>query len=185
MSAPIYPRTRRVMLASVMVVVLVGLDHFTKWLAIQYLMGHSPIIYLGDLFRLQYATNTGAFLSLGSGLPESIRPYLLTGLNGLILGGVTLFLVAKRDLSLPITVALTLILSGGIGNMIDRVFRDGVVVDFLNIGIPWGPLQIRSGIFNVADIAIMGGLFMMIGIEFLLPQKKAPTTTDEARTDKP
>lgn len=165
-------RTRRVAAVSALVLVLVSLDHLTKWLAITYLMGNPPIIYLGDLFRLQYATNTGAFLSLGAGLPESIRPFLLTGLNGVILATVALFLIVRRSIPNSVTLALGLILSGGIGNMIDRIFRDGVVVDFMNIGIPWGPLQIRSGIFNIADIAIMAGLFLMIGVELFSPSDK-------------
>jgi len=177
-------RTKRVAFVAALVVVLVGLDHLTKWLAVVYLKDHPPIIYLGDLFRLQYATNTGAFLSLGAGLPEHIRPWLLTGLNGVILSVVALFLIARRQIPFLVTLALALILSGGVGNMIDRVFRDGVVVDFLNIGMPWGPLKIRSGIFNIADIAIMAGLFLMIGIELFTPSEKkkdpAPSVDEEA-----
>lgn len=170
-----FSRTRRVAMVAALVLVLVGLDHLTKWMAIVYLKDHPPIIYLGDLFRLQYATNTGAFLSLGAGLPEHIRPWLLTGLNGIILTVVALFLIVRRTLPNAVTLALALILSGGVGNMIDRIFRDGVVVDFMNIGMPWGPLQIRSGIFNIADIAIMAGLFLMIGIELFAPSDKKTT----------
>lgn len=177
-------RTKRVAFVAALVVVLVGLDHLTKWLAVVYLKEHPPIIYLGDLFRLQYATNTGAFLSLGAGLPEHIRPWLLTGLNGVILSVVAMFLIAKRQIPFLVTLALALILSGGVGNMIDRIFRDGVVVDFMNIGMPWGPLKIRSGIFNIADIAIMAGLFLMIGIELFAPSDKkkdaAPPSDEEA-----
>lgn len=168
-----FSRTRRIAIVSIIVVVLVALDHLTKWLAITYLMGQPPIIYLGDLFRFQYATNTGAFLSLGSTLPDWLRPYLLTGLNGIILFVVSMFLIVKRDVTMPVTLSLSLILSGGIGNMIDRIFRNGEVVDFLNIGMPWGPFQIRSGIFNIADVAIMAGLFLMIGVELFLPSKSA------------
>ncbi len=57
--------------------------------------------------------------------------------------------------------------------VIDRIFRNGEVVDFMNIGMPWGPFQIRSGIFNIADVAIMAGLFLMIGVELFLPAKSA------------
>ncbi|WP_419661036.1 signal peptidase II (lipoprotein signal peptidase) domain protein [Desulfosarcina variabilis str. Montpellier] len=49
-------------------------------------------------------------------------------------------------------------LSGtGIGNLIDRILHNGFVMDFLNVGI--GPL--RTGIFNVADVAIMGGAALL------------------------
>ncbi len=50
-------------------------------------------------------------------------------------------------------VPLVCVLSGGIGNLIDRLSNDGLVTDFINVGI--GP--IRSGVFNVADIAITFG----------------------------
>jgi signal peptidase II len=54
------------------------------------------------------------------------------------------------------TVAIALICGGGIGNLIDRVRFDGLVTDFLNVGA--GPL--RTGIFNVADMALMLGLLL-------------------------
>jgi signal peptidase II len=171
-NTPLYSRTRRILWVAAVVIVLVAADHATKWLAIEFLKGRAPLIYLGDIFRLQYATNTGAFLSLGAGLPDAVRPYVLTGLNGLILLGVALFLIVKRHISTAVALALTLILAGGIGNMIDRIFRDGVVVDFMNLGIPWGPFPVRTGIFNIADIAIMGGLFLMIWIELFLRPKE-------------
>lgn len=55
---------------------------------------------------------------------------------------------------LGFTVGL-LILAGGFGNLYDRAINDGRVVDFMLLQL--GPLQ--TGIFNVADIAIMAGLF--------------------------
>lgn len=55
-----------------------------------------------------------------------------------------------------------MIIGGGMGNLIDRLFFNGLVIDFLNIEI--GPL--RSGIFNVADIAIMVGGFALLYMYF-------------------
>jgi signal peptidase II len=54
-------------------------------------------------------------------------------------------------------VGLTLFVSGGASNWIDRVIH-GRVVDFLNVGV--GPL--RTGIFNVADVAIMAGAGLIV-----------------------
>ena len=53
--------------------------------------------------------------------------------------------------------AVALLLAGGIGNLLDRLFHGGLVIDFLNMGI--GPL--RTGIFNVADMAIMAGFALL------------------------
>jgi signal peptidase II len=62
----------------------------------------------------------------------------------------------RRPWNLPVTVAASLILGGGIGNVIDRVAR-GNVIDFLNFGIG----NVRTGIFNIADVAIMAGVFLL------------------------
>ena len=54
--------------------------------------------------------------------------------------------------------ALALLLAGGVGNQIDRIANDGLVVDFLNFGL--GP--IRTGIFNFADTAITSGVVLLL-----------------------
>ena len=66
---------------------------------------------------------------------------------------LALVVIAIRDgFAGPSTLGLVLFVAGGTSNWIDRVIQ-GSVVDFLNVGI--GPL--RTGIFNIADVAIMVG----------------------------
>lgn len=60
--------------------------------------------------------------------------------------------------ALTIFASLTYILAGGIGNLIDRVSNDGLVTDFLNVGV--GPF--RTGIFNFADVGVMFGAFVLV-----------------------
>jgi signal peptidase II len=55
-------------------------------------------------------------------------------------------------------ISLTLIFSGGISNFYDRASNNGAVIDFLNVGIG----SLRTGIFNVADMAIMLGVFLLL-----------------------
>ncbi len=74
-------------------------------------------------------------------------------------GGVLIF---HRRLTLAASACFTLILSGGIGNLIDRVTNSGLVTDFINLGV--GP--VRTGVFNVADIAITCGGGVMIYLSF-------------------
>jgi len=167
-------RRRRALLILAVVAVSVGLDQWTKHLAITHLMGEPPIVYWNDVFRLQFATNAGAFLSLGSQLPEGIRFWILTGLNGVILLGVGAFLFLKRDVGRGMAWALALILSGGVGNIIDRIRHDGLVIDFMNLGWPWWPMEIRTGIFNVADLAIVAGLVLLVGTELFRPVTTPP-----------
>jgi signal peptidase II len=68
------------------------------------------------------------------------------------------YLVRKRDLAAVDVIAFSLIAGGGVGNLIDRILYAGGVTDFLNLGI--GP--VRTGVFNVADIAIMLGAGMLL-----------------------
>ena len=56
------------------------------------------------------------------------------------------------------TIAFALILGGGLSNMWDRILHSGFVVDFMNLGIG----SLRTGIFNVADMAITCAFFIII-----------------------
>ncbi len=170
MSNLIYPRRERIRLVTTILVITLVLDHLTKWAAIEWLKDVPPIIYMGDLFRLQYATNTGAFLSLFGTLSASVRFWLLVAFNATVLSGVGWYLYSRNAITRGTSIALALILAGGVGNLIDRVFRDGVVVDFMNIGINLGGSSIRSGIFNVADLGIVGGLLLLVGLEIFAPK---------------
>ena len=163
-------RTKKFGVVLAIVASLVALDQITKIIAIKLLMGQPMIPFPkswapNDLFRFQFATNTGAFLSLFSNLPENMRAWILIGFNSIILIAVAIFLFAKRTLHPAVVTALAMVLAGGIGNLIDRMFRDGRVVDFMNVGIGWNTWGIRSGIFNVADLAIVGGLLALMALE--------------------
>ncbi len=161
---------RKLAIAAGVILATLALDHATKWIAIHTIKESGAVYsWLWDMFRIQYAENTGAFLSLGSTLPDFWRFWVMTGLNSLILIAVAVFLgVARFDSVLP-PLAFSLILAGGVGNLIDRVFRDGRVVDFLNVGVSFGSFNLRSGIFNIADLAIVGGLALILAHEFLRP----------------
>ncbi len=174
---------KRLAIVAAIILVSVILDQITKRMAIAWLMGHPPIIYWGDFFRLQYAENTGAFLGIFGKMSANIRNFLLIGFNSIILIAVALFLLRRHAIANTMAIAFALILSGGIGNLIDRVIYGGVVVDFMNMGLPWLPIggwEPRTGIFNVADLAIVGGLVLVILTEFMKP--KAPESPAEPET---
>jgi signal peptidase II len=79
--------------------------------------------------------------------------------------GYTLF---SKSVTSSAIFAFALLLSGGVGNLIDRLMYDGYVIDFINIGI--GPL--RTGIFNVADIAVTAGVLILL-VDSLHEKNKA------------
>jgi len=136
----------------------IGCDQLTKGIALEQLKGQPPQSFLGDLFRLEYAENPGGFLGLGGTMPAGARWVLLTLVNGMLSVGIGVALVLHWNMSPLKLLACALLLSGAAGNVIDRVRFDGLVVDFLNMGI--GPL--RTGIFNVADVAISTGAVLLI-----------------------
>lgn len=144
----------------------VGCDQATKYLASRSLPRTETFHFLGDSLRLRYTENPGAFLSLGERLPGEWRYLLLTLLVGVVLVGLFVYLLRGKSGDARTTTALALILGGGVGNLIDRLAHHGRVVDFLNVGI--GPL--RTGIFNVADLAITCGV-LWLGLAALRGRK--------------
>lgn len=150
---------------------LIVADQWTKVLAIENIQGNPPTSYLGGIFRLEFAINPGAFLSLGSGLSTETRFWVFIVAVGGFLGGAAWVLFRDRTLDLVNAFALSIIVGGGVGNLIDRVFRaNHGVIDFLNVGFG----NLRTGIFNIADMAIMLGVILLGWKSF---QVKAPSST--------
>jgi signal peptidase II len=154
-------RGTRGMLLLAISAVTVSLDQLSKIYAISHWKGQPPQVFFGDLFRIQYAENDGAFLSLLANMPDAVRFWVLTVINGLVLAGMAGYLLAGRHLNFRTFLPLALIVAGGIGNLIDRI-RFNFVVDFFNLGIG----NLRTGIFNVADMAITAGFLLMLPLVF-------------------
>ncbi len=152
----------RMSLIGMIVFSTIGCDQATKFVARDALKSIGSISYLNNTIRLQYAENPGAFLSVGANLPQSARFVLFT-----LLAGAFLIVLGKKLLAKNTTwissLGLALMLGGGLGNLIDR-FAHGLVIDFLNVGIG----NLRTGIFNVADMAIMLGLFLIVTEPWLI-----------------
>jgi signal peptidase II len=132
----------------------IGCDRVTKHVAAMTLAGTSGRSYLADTVRLEYVENPGGFLSLGAHLAPAARTSLFSIGTGLMLLLVIGSAIRYRWSGWPL-VGLSLFVAGGASNWLDRVSR-GSVIDFINIG--YGPF--RTGIFNVADMAIMLGVGM-------------------------
>ena len=143
----------RLIAAVIVLSTCIGCDQITKSMATHLLRDAPTHTYLSGAVRIEYALNPGGFLSLGSNLPDEFRPWIFIGLNSSLLLGLSWVLFRRRQLPLTQFVAMLFILAGGIANLIDRVVNNGLVTDFINIGI--GPL--RTGIFNVADVTVTFG----------------------------
>jgi signal peptidase II len=139
----------------------VGCDHAAKQAAEQWLAGTGVVTLLGGAVRFELVANPGAFLSLGARLPEAVRDVLLIGGVPVLLAAVGWALLRTPGASRAQVGAFALIAGGGLANWLDRLANDGAVTDFVSLGL--GPL--RTGIFNVADLAIVAGLalFLVVG----------------------
>jgi signal peptidase II len=143
----------RVVLVALVLAGSIGLDQVTKRVAAALLQPGAVHSWLGGSVRLQYAENRGAFLSLGAFLPEAARFWVFVVGVGLLLAGLLVYSLLAPRLE-PVEVAgVACFVGGGLSNWIDRAFRDGRVVDFMNLGVG----GLRTGVFNVADVVLIVG----------------------------
>ena len=148
---------KRILTIFIVTISCVGCDQSTKILASEYLPKGQISSYLNDILRIGYTENIGAFLGLGSNLSEGLRFGFFVVLVGAFLLGLLAYLILNSKQNLSSLIAFSLVFSGGLSNFYDRASNNGAVIDFLNIGVG----SLRTGIFNVADIAIMLGVFML------------------------
>jgi signal peptidase II len=134
-----------------------ALDQASKALARGHLVEGRQVSFLGDVFRLELARNAGAFLSLGANLPPGLRGALLTW-GVLILAAGAAWVALFHRSSLAGSAGAALVAGGGFGNLWDRLMDNGLVTDFMNLGLG----ALRTGIFNVADLAIVAGVSLLI-----------------------
>jgi len=156
------PLARKVALIVALATVVVGFDLWTKAAFERAFSGQPTMNFLGDTVRVGFVLNSGVFLSLGHALSPQTRFWLfVVGVSGVLalLTGLTL---KDSRFRAPEVAAVAAIVGGGIGNLVDRV-QLGAVRDFLNLGIG----SLRTGIFNVADVAITFGGIALILLPFL------------------
>jgi signal peptidase II len=132
-----------------------GCDQVTKAVARDTL--HRPLSYLGGSVILERAQNPGAFLNLGVEWPTAVRFWIFSVGVAAFLLVCAIYLIRQQRMNTRLTVALSLLLAGGTGNLIDRLYF-GSVTDFLNVGVG----NLRTGIFNVADMAIVLSLLILL-----------------------
>ena len=151
-------RTSKLTVLALTLVLCLVCDQLTKAIAYRAL-APGPRDMLGGLIRLEYVENKGAFMGLGSALPDTTRMVLLLVLTIVVIGMLAVLAFRADSLDLLQFAGLSLIAAGGCSNLVDRVVNHGSVVDWVSVGIGW----LRTGVFNVADLAVVGG-----GLLFLL-----------------
>ncbi len=147
----------------------IGCDQVTKDIATEKLQDKPSTYYLNDMFVLTFVENDGAFLSFGSNMSSTIQFILLKALPIIMLVLLTFYTLFSKELSRNQIIALSFILGGGISNIYDRLLY-GKVVDFMNMGIG----DLRTGIFNFADVSIMIGIGIFIFANLFSKKKTIP-----------
>lgn len=150
----------------VLVVLMTGLDQWTKWAVSAHMTPGQSIVIIPKLFELTYLQNTGAGFSIFEGYGKSFFAVLTLIAMAVMLWA---YLKSKRA---GMQMSLALIFAGALGNFIDRMTL-GYVVDFFHFYIfGWS-----FPVFNIADICITLG-FVFLVIDMLrdeYEQKKALT----------
>ena len=144
-----------------LIVIIVALDQWSKW-AIKtsfQLYESKPVIQ--DVFHFTYVTNDG--MAFGLSFPGG--KHILLVMTILLTGFIVGFLWKEKDGHPLVKYGLALILSGAIGNLIDRLFY-GKVVDFLDVMVG----NFHWYIFNVADSAVTVGMVLFIIHSFLIEE---------------
>ncbi|MBR2875783.1 MAG: signal peptidase II [Clostridia bacterium] len=136
--------------AVLFVLSLVGIDQVVKYFVIEYLKPVGIIEVIEGFIRLRYIENTGAVF--GS---FAAHTALLTVVSIILLGVTIYFLFTQKNKSKLVNFSLLLMISGGIGNIIDRI-RLHYVVDYIE------PTFIDFAVFNFADCLITVGAFVLM-----------------------
>ena len=137
------------------VLLLTGADQLLKYVVIQNLRDREPFVLIPHVLQLHYTEHDGAMMGLLQGKT------LLMIVLALAVFGVLLYLVFSKKIRFGLVYCcLVAILAGGLGNLIDRIFR-GFVVDYIEA------LFVRFYIFNFADCLITVGAFLIVIYEII------------------
>lgn len=148
---------------------LVGADQIIKLLVINYLKPIEYVDVIDGILRFRYVENTGAIF--GSFATHTV---ILTVFSVVLLAFTIFFLVTNKNKSKFVNICLLFMISGGIGNIIDRI-RLHYVVDFVE------PLFVNFAVFNFADCLITVGAFSLIIyliVDLVNDTKKQKKTTE-------
>lgn len=143
--------TKKHISCMIMIVLIIAFDQITKYFASLKLADGSVAKFIPGVVQFKYAENTGMAFSILSG-----ARLVFIALTVVVCVGVFYYLFSNRCKNLWLYWSLGVILSGGIGNLIDRI-RFGYVVDFIE------PTFVNFAIFNIADCAVTCGAVVLVG----------------------
>ena len=163
------------LISLISIALIVGIDQLIKWIIVKNFefKGSVPFIHIGDfeIINLSYHKNTGAAFSIFSGM----QIFLIIVTSIFILAGI--YAIVSGKVKRPGLVAsFSLIIGGGIGNLIDRIFR-GFVVDYIEVRL------FDFAVFNFADCCVIIGAVIFLLVYIFFDKSKKEQRIREEKTD--
>ncbi len=153
--------------------IILLLDQITKAIIAVNWPGDGTLIKVfgGDLLWIFHVRNKAIAFSLGQGIPDSIKPVLFIIFPLAVLALLVVYYFKTNEFTKLQQWALAGIVGGGLGNLIDRVFRPAGVVDFISVKF-FGIFGLqRWPTFNIADASVVVCGILLI-VSMFLPQKR-------------
>lgn len=152
----------------------VSCDQISKHLVRQSVGEFEQISVIKNYVTLMKVENTGAFLSVGSTLPQPFKFIILSLLPVIVLALAFMFVLTQKKLSRLSVLAICFVVGGGIGNIYDRLVH-GSVTDFLHIDF----VIFETGVFNMADVSVMMGMAFIIIDSYIKRKATEPSAANE------
>ncbi len=157
----------RTKLSLITLLCVVFLDQLSKFLIVKFIpLFQVEYSFFNDFLRIIHVRNTAIAFSFGRNFPPTIKLILFIIIPIIFLFLLLLYVIRTKEMTKLETFSLSLIIGGGFGNLIDRIFREGVV-DFIDVKF-YGLFGFeRWPTFNVADSCVVIGVILMIITLFL------------------
>jgi signal peptidase II len=139
---------------------LLVFDQISKYIIASNFNLYEKMIIINNFLKLEYIQNTGISFGLFSGNG------IIIIIASLLIIGFMIYDMSKNESNIH-KICCTLILSGAIGNLIDRIFR-GYVVDFISFTL----FNHQMAVFNIADVCIVIGVLLYIFLMFVEGKKE-------------
>ncbi|CEP47010.1 signal peptidase II [Paraclostridium sordellii] len=136
------------MLYILIIIGLIAIDQISKYLAVNYLVNIGSIPIIKNIFHLTYVENRGAAFGM---FQNNQIIFIVVAIAACVFG---LYYLYRKDLNILGKSAIILIISGALGNLIDRI-RLGFVVDYFDFRVIW------DYVFNVADVFVVVGTILL------------------------
>lgn len=146
---------------------------------------------IDGFLEIEYCENNNGMMGIFSFLKDGRLVFIVATV--IILGGIIVYLCLSKNRGKWLNTALAFIISGALGNFIDRIFNNGGYVrDMIHVIIEINGKEYFPYIFNVADIALVVGAIMLIvdmlfigkDAVFMSKKRRAAIEKDEAATNR-